>query len=215
MIKVLYGDATPLLENKAFSFFIEGIDIAAKGRILDPGRKDRRACRLMSYLMLNALHKREFSSPLPPLLISELGKPYLENGPAISISHDKMMVVVGMTADYKQLGIDLQSEPNPVMASRVRRRFLTPTPPYRKGDPEVEFLMAHIEGGALDITPAHAFGTPSTFLSDYVRAEAIMKMTGGGFADFPNLFALCAACETALIPLEEKGGGFAIGLAYR
>ena len=212
MIKVLCGDATPLLNDKVFSSFMEEIDSAVKARILEPRRKDRSACRLMSYLMLDALYKREFFSPLPPLFISELGKPYLENGPAISISHDKMTVAIGMTADYEQLGLDLQSEPNPVTASRVRRRFLTPIPPYRKGDPDVEFLMAHIERGAIDVTPTHAFGTPSTFLSDYVRAEAIMKMTGGGFADFPKLSELCETCETAILPM---GGSTAIGLAYR
>ena len=145
------------------------------------------------------------------LLFSELGKPYFENGPAISISHDKLAVAIGMTADYKQLGIDLQSQPNPVTASRVRRRFLTPVPPYRKASPEMEFMMAHIEGGGIDITPTHAYGTPSSFLSDFVRAEAIMKMTGGGFADFPQLRELCEACETAVIPMDDT----AIGLAYR
>ncbi len=211
MIKVVYGDAKPLLTERVFSAWMENLDSVVKTRILEPKRMEARACRLMSYLVLDALHRREFSSPLPPLLVTDLGKPYLEGGPAISISHDKSMVAVAMTTDFSEIGIDLQSQPNPVTASRVRRRFLTPIPPYRKGAPEIEFMMAHVEGDGVDITPAHAFGTPSTFLSDFVRAEAIMKMTGGGFSDFPRLRELCAECETAIIPMDDV----AIGLAYR
>ena len=212
MIKVLYGDATPLLNDKFFSHFMEGFESAVKARILEPKRMESRACRLMSYLMLDALFKKEFSAHMPVLLKTELGKPYFENGPAISISHDRLTVAIGLTVDYKELGVDLQSQPNPVTASRVRRRFLTPPPPYRKGAPEINFMMAHIEGRAIDITPTHAFGTPSSFLSDFIRAEAIMKMTGGGFGDFPKLSEICETCETALLPLGEK---LAIGIAYR
>ncbi len=212
MIKILYGDATPLLNDRFFSSFIEGFDSMVKARILEPKRVESRACRLMSYLMLDALFKKEFSIHMPALLVTEHGKPYFEKGPAISISHDRLAVAIGLTSDYKELGVDLQSQPNPVTASRVRRRFLTPPPPYRKGAPEIDFMMAHIEGSAIDITPTHAFGTPSRFLLDFVRAEAIMKMTGGGFSDFPNLSSLCETCETAILSMGDE---IAIGLAYR
>ena len=211
MIKVILGDASPLLKDSVFSAFIENVDSVMKNRILTPKRTESCACRLMTYLVLDALHRREFSSPLPPILITDLGKPYFENGPAFSVSHDKMMIAIAMTADYKEIGVDLQSQPNPVTASRVRRRFLTPIPPYRKGTPEIEFMMAHLEADGIDITPTHAYGTPSTFLQDFVRAEAIMKMTGGGFADFPRLRELCETCETAILPMDDT----AIGLAYR
>ena len=211
MIKVLLGDATPLLYDSVFSTFIKGLDDEVRTRILAPKRAEHRACRLMAHLMLDALYRSMYSLPVPQVFISDLGKPHLEKGPAISVSHDKLSVAIGLTEDYKELGIDLQSQPNPVTESRVRRRFLTPPPPYRKGAPELDFLMAHIEGNRVDITPTHAYGTPSTFLCNFVRAEAIMKMTGGGFADFPQLHALCETCETAILPMDDV----AIGLAYR
>ena len=211
MIKVIYGDIRPLLSTEAFSLFLEKLEGSVRERILEPKRKEHRAHRLAYYLMLDALYRRDYGAPLPQLLFADLGKPYLEKGPALSVSHDQNFVAVAMTGDFEQLGIDIQQQPNPVTASRVRRRFLTPIPPYRKASPEIEFMMAHAEADGMDLTPTHAFGTPSTFLCDYVRAEAIMKMTGGGFSDFPRLAELCATCETAILPL----GDVAIGLAYR
>ena len=211
MIKVVFGDSRPLLQANTFSHFFENMDSTAKHRILEPKRKEHRAYRLMTYLMLDAIYRRSLGAPLPELRVTDLGKPYLEGGPAISVSHDKGLVAVAMTEDFAEVGIDIQSEPNPVMASRVRRRFLTPIPPYRKDSPELEFLMAHAEKGGIDFSVAHPFGTPSTFLCDYVRAEAVMKMTGGGFSDFPRLHALCDTCLTTLLPM----GDVAIGLAYR
>ncbi len=211
MIKVVYGDVRPLLRASAFSHFFEMQDGIAQHRIMEPKRKEHRAYRLMTYLMLDALYRRECGAPLPDLRVADLGKPYIEGGPPISISHDGGFVCIAMTADFSEIGVDIQTEPNPVTASRVRRRFLTPVPPYRRANPEIEFLMAHAERDGVDFSPAHPFGTPSSFLCDYVRAEAIMKMTGGGFADFPCLRELCSTCETALLPL----GNVAIGLAYR
>ena len=211
MIRVIYGDAKPLLKDETFFRHLEKLDSVMKTRILTPARSESRACRMMTYLMLEALHKRVYSSPLPPILVTELGKPYLKEGPAFSVSHDGTFVAIAMTDDYGEVGVDMQSEPNPVTASRVRRRFLTPPPPYRRGEPEVEFMMAHLERDGVDITPAHAYGTPSSFLCDFVRAEAVMKMTGGGFADFPRLREICATCETFILPMDDV----AIALAYR
>ncbi len=211
MIKVVYGDARPLLQASAFSHFFDALDRGAQQRILSAKRADHRAYRLMAYLSLDALYRKEMGGPLPEIRVTDLGKPYIEGGPAISVSHDGGFIAIAMTTDFKEIGVDIQAEPNPVMASRVRRRFLTPTPPYQKDSPELEFMMAHAERNGVDLTPAHPFGTPSSFLCDYVRAEAIMKMTGGGFADFPRLRELCAECQTALIPLDN----IAIGLAYR
>ncbi len=211
MIKVVYGDVRPLLGASAFAHFFEMQDSAAQHRIMEPKRKEYRAYRLMTHLVLDALYRKEFGAPIPELRVTDLGKPYIEGGPAFSISHDRGFVCIAMTKDFSELGVDIQTEPNPVTASRVRRRFLTPVPPYRKAEPEVEFQMAHAESDGVDFSPAHPFGTPSSFLCDYVRAEAIMKMTGGGFADFPRLRELCSACDTALLPL----GNVAIGLANR
>ena len=211
MIKIIYGDCRPLMKSDVFSKCLEGLSESAKNRVLDAKRSEHRAHRLMYFMMLDALYRKEKGAPLPEIYISDLGKPYIENGPAISISHDREYVAVAMSESYKEIGVDIQTELNPVMASRVRRRFLTPPFPYQKGEPEIEFMMAHVEDGSIDITPAHPYGMPSTFLCDYVRAEAIMKMSGGGFADFPRLRDLCAECETALIPMDDV----AIGLAYR
>lgn len=211
MIQVIFGDCRPLMKADVFSKCLEGLSESAKRRVMDAKRSEHRAHRLMYFMMLDALYRKEKGAPLPEIYITDLGKPYIENGPAISIAHDKELVAVAMSESYKELGMDLQSQPNPVMASRVRRRFLTPPFPYQKGEPEIDFMMAHVEGDTVDITPAHSFGTSSTFLCDYVRAEAIMKMSGGGFSDFPRLRDLCAECETALIPMDDV----AIGLAYR
>lgn len=211
MIKVIYGDCRPLFQASAFEYFFENLSDAVKRRIMEPKRKEHQVHRLMTHLVLDALYRKELGEPLPEVRYTDLGKPYIEGGPAFSISHDAGFVAVAMTTDFKELGVDLQTEPNPVTASRVRRRFLTPVPPFQKDSSELEFLMAHAEREGIDFTPAHPFGTPSTFLCDYVRAEAIMKMTGGGFSDFPRLRELCAECQTTLIPL----GDVAIGLAYR
>ena len=167
MIKVIYGDSRSLLGGSTFSHFFEKMSDTAKQRIMEPKRKDHRAYRLMTYLMLDALYRRELGAPLPELCFADHGKPYIENGPAFNVSHDAGYVAIAMTKDFKDVGID--------------------------------------------ITPAYPFGTPSTFVCDYVRAEAIMKMTGGGFSDYPRLRDLCAECQTALVPLGE----IAIGLAYR
>ena len=210
MIYVAYGDCAPLLKNDTFEYFYKKMDSFARARISEPKRSEHRAYRLMEQLMLESLFKREFIKPVPEIKVTDLGKPYFEEGPAFSISHDRHLVAIAITADFSQIGIDIQSQPNPVTASRVRRRFLTPIPPYRKGAPDLKFMMAHIEKDGADLTPAHAFGTPSTFLCDYVRAEAVMKQSGGGFADFPRLHSICAECETAILPL----GDVAIGLAF-
>ncbi len=211
MITVAYGDISPLLKNETFRLFFDKLEENAKQRICEMPRKEHRAYRLMEQIMLEALFRKEFFKSLPEIRVTALGKPYFEEGPAFSISHDRNLVAIAMSTDFAQIGVDIQSQPNPVTASRVRRRFLTPIPPYRKGSPDLIFLMAHIEKDGVDLTPAHAFGTPSTFLCDYVRAEAVMKQNGGGFADFPRLHALCAECETAILPL----GDVAIGLSFR
>ncbi len=211
MIKVIYGDCRPLMKANAFSLCIDRVSESAKRRVMEAKRGEHRAHRLMYFMMLDSLYRKEKNEPLPEIYISDLGKPYIKGGPAISISHDREYVAIAMSETYTELGIDIQTQPNPVMASRVRRRFLTPPFPYQKGEPEIEFMMAHVEADTIDITPAHPFGTPSTFLCDYVRAEAIMKMSGGGFADFPRLRELCEQCETALIPMDDV----AIGIAYR
>ena len=211
MIQVVFGDSSRLMNPEAFSYHLNSLCESAKNRVLEAKRMEHRANRLMYFLIADALYKRQKGEPLPQVLFSDRGKPYLEVGPAISVSHDKMLVAVAMSEAHKELGVDIQSQPNPVMASRVRRRFLTPAPAYRKGEPEIEFMMAHVEKDGIDLTPTHPYGTPSSFLGDYVLAEAVMKMSGGGFADFPNLGALCATCETAILPLDEV----AIGIAYR
>lgn len=210
MIKVVFGDCSPLLNKEVFSYYLNILSESARQRVLDAKRADHRANRLMYFLTADALYKKEKGAPLPEILFSDRGKPYIAGGPAISVSHDKALVAVAMSDTFSQIGVDIQEQPNPVMASRVRRRFLTPTPPYRKGNCEIEFMIAHLENGTVDITPSHPFGSPSTFLCDYVRAEAILKMSGGGFADFPRLRELCEECETALIPMDDV----AIGLAY-
>lgn len=211
MIYLAYGDCSPLMKSETFDRFFDGLENSVRTRIMEPARAQYRAYRLMEQLMLNAMHRRIFYKNAPEIRIGEHGKPFFENGPAFSISHDGYLVCIAMTDEFSSLGADIQSEPNPVTASRVRRRFLTPIPPFRRGEPEVRFMMAHIERDGLDLTPAHPFGKPSTFLCDYVRAEAVMKQNGGGFADFPRLHALCEGCETAVLPL----GDIAIGLAYR
>lgn len=211
MIKIICGDCSPLFQASAFSHFFEGLSDVEKNRIMQPKRKEHRIHRLTVHMILDALYRKEFGAPLPELRISDLGKPYIADGPAISISHDKQFVAVAMTTDFSDIGVDIQAEPNPVTASRVRRRFLTPPPPYQKESPDVDFLMAHAEREGIDFTPAHPFGNPSSFLCDYVRAEAIMKMTGGGFSDFPRLRELCGTCKTSILPL----GDVAIGFAYR
>ena len=211
MIQIVYGDSRPLLQANIFSHFFDKMDSVAKHRITEPKRKEHRAYRLMTYLALDALYRKNKGMPLPEICFTDLGKPYIKDGPAISVSHDAGLVAIAMTEDFSEIGVDIQAEPNPVMASRVRRRFLTPPPPYQKDSPEYEFLTAHIEADGVDFSVAHPFGTPSTFLCDYVRAEAVMKMTGGGFSDFPRLHALCATCMTALLPI----GNVAIGFAYR
>lgn len=211
MITVVYGDCRPLFHANLFSHLFNPLSDTMKNRILETKRKEHRAYRLMAHLILDALYKKEFGAPLPEIHITDLGKPYIEGGPAINVSHDAGFVAVAMSKDLKELGVDIQREPNPVMASRVRRRFLTPPPPYQKASPALEFMMAHAETNGIDFSPAHPFGNPSSFLCDYVRAEAVMKMSGGGFADFPRLRDLCAECETTLIPMDD----IAIGLAYR
>lgn len=211
MIYLAYGDCSPLLKSENFSHFLEKISPECQIRIREPLRAQYRAYRLMEHLMLENIMQEIFSLPMPEIHVTEKGKPFFENGPAFSISHDGHLVAVAITQDYESLGVDIQSQPNPVTASRVRRRFLTPIPPYRKGEPDIRFMMAHVEEGGIDLTPAHPYGIPSTFLCDYVRAEAVMKQSGGGFGDFPRLHALCAECETAILPLEET----AIGIAYK
>ncbi len=211
MIQVVYGDCRALMNAETFSYHLNGLCESAKNRVLEAKRAEHRANRLMYFLITDALYKKLKGEPLPQVLFSDRGKPYLEGGPAISVSHDKMLVAVAMSEAHKEIGVDIQSQPNPVMASRVRRRFLTPPPPFQKGTPEIEFMMAHLEKDGIDLTPTHPYGTPSSFLGDYVLAEAVMKMSGGGFADFPNLGALCATCETMILPLDDV----AIGLAYR
>ena len=211
MIYLAYGDCSLLLKSEKFSRFFENLSPVARVRVQEPARAQYRAYRLMEHLMLEAFCKKGLCAISPEeIRIAEQGKPYFENGPAFSISHDKYLVAIALTNDFQSIGVDIQSQPNPVTASRVRRRFLTPLPPYRKGAPEVNFMMAHVENEGIDLTPAHPFGTPSTFLCDYVRAEAVMKYSGGGFADFPRLHSLCEECETAVLPLGET----AIALAY-
>ena len=210
MIKIAYGECTPLLNSQTFQHFFESAGELVRARIGEVSRREHKCYRLMAHLILDALCKRELGISAPDLFVTDRGKPYFQSGAAISISHDGRYVAVAFSTDEEALGVDIQSQPNPVMASRVRRRFLTPPPPYRRGEPELEFLMAHVEEDGVDLTPAHPFGTPSSFLCDFVRAEALMKMSGGGFADFPRLSELCATSETAIIPL----GDIAIGIAY-
>ena len=164
--KVIYGDCTPLMKAETFSYYLGALSESAKNRVLEAKRAEHRANRLMYFLITDALYKKVKGEPLPQVLFSDRGKPYLKGGPAISVSHDKMLVAVAMSEDHAEIGVDIQSQPNPVMASRVRRRFLTPAPAYRKGEPEIEFMMAHVEKDGIDLTPTHPYGTPSSFLGD-------------------------------------------------
>ena len=142
-----------------------------------------------AYRLLADAYRFLYQKPLPALKRREGGKPYLalRGAPHFSLSHEG--TIVGVLFSDGEVGLDINRTTR-VASERACRRFLSgmreslPLPP----ETVTFYVAAYREGAAyLPVPFSPAFSEGEDAATRFCRAEACMKLSGGGFADLPAL----------------------------
>lgn len=183
------------------------------------GETDRKTLAALQhvevYRLLSDLYRHVYGKVLPPLKRGVEGKPYLaaSGAPHISLSHDGTLV--GAVLSDCEIGLDI-NRASRAASGRACRRFFTGMKESAILSPdEVTFTSAsYREGAAYLPTPfLPLLAKEESDAARYSRAEACLKLSGGGFADLPRLPAISAGAKVCsfLLPVREET--YAVSLA--
>lgn len=155
------------------------------------------------YRLLADLYRTVRGGILPTLKKDGRGKPYLvgRGAPHISLSHEGVAVAAAISD--RPVGIDL-SQGGRAATERACRRFLCDMRASRRADPAgvTCFRASYREGAAYEPTPfLPLFKEEDGYASRFARAEACLKLSGGGFADLAHLPSVSESAEVLLFSL--------------
>lgn len=183
------------------------------------GESDRKTIagvqHVEAYRLLADLYREVYGKTLPALQCAKGGKPYLvgRDVPHFSLSHEGC--VVGVLFSDGEVGLDINRTTRGAN-ERACRRFLTgmreslPLPAER-----VTFYRATYREGAAYLptpfSPTPIAGEDSA--ARFARAEACMKLSGGGFADLPRLGEISAAARVLAFRLPSPHETYAVAIA--
>ena len=231
MIYVAVADANDFLENQ--------IKINAKviKRIEKSSSESEKKIRATAYHAMFLLLERFCSdgwhkTQKLDLCYTDAGKPYFEQQknenkglqkvPSISISHDKN-VAVAVISDAEKIGIDIQGDSVPKRRmERIAARFFTPINKAGESsegiDEEIQWFLAKGDR-LLDINEGFSKKElreekeSFDFLAKWTKLEAVIKASGGGFLDYPQLEELLPTAKTKTFVLTKEKSEYVITIA--
>jgi len=196
-------------------------------RILKIKNVKRRCASLFSRLLLKRLYEEKHKEKMPEIFYTVEGKPYFKenlNCP-FSISHDEDIAVVAISDENSALGVDVQSfSENEKMRERIEKRFLLGLSFDNLTEiQDISFrfftLKDEKELSLVENCDRFAFSEFSyssekmTFLKNWTRLEASLKLFGRGFKDLKNANECLqnSAINTAF--LQHGGVCYALSVA--
>ena len=189
------------------------------------GTEEKDIGHTVAYAMLDTLYRAKFNTPTPIIEKNEYGKPYFVDGSChFSISHGKGFCAVLLT-DEGECGVDIEPEIEENRAKKIDTRFLSDRLPVRPLKRDIE-LRHELTGGvnAQETKPTGEVEIQELELTGGVKIqgvevesfdkmpitakwtvlEAVLKMSGEGFAAFSKRLEIAAVAGTKTL---FAGGG--------
>ena len=178
------------------------------------GTEEKDIGHTVAYAMLDTLYRAKFNTPTPIIEKNEYGKPYFVDGSChFSISHGKGLCAVLLT-DEGECGVDIEPEIEENRAKKIDTRFLSDRLPVRPLKRDIE-LRHELTGGAntqepkpsgeVEIQELEVGGAEGlTTTAKWTVLEAVLKMSGEGFAAFSKRLEIAAVAGTKTL---FSGGG--------
>lgn len=178
------------------------------------GTEEKDIGHSVAYAMLDTLYRTKFNTPTPVIEKNEYGKPYFVDGNChFSISHGKGLCAVLLT-DEGECGVDIEPEIEENRAKKIDTRFLCDRLPVRPLKRDIE-LRQELTGGVnaqepkplgeVEIKELEVGGAEGlTTTAKWTVLEAVLKMSGEGFAAFSKRLEIAAVAETKTM---FEGGG--------
>ena len=187
------------------------------------GTEEKDIGHTVAYAMLDTLYRAKFNTPTPVIAKSELGKPYFVDGSChFSISHGKGLCAVLLT-DEGECGVDIEPEIEENRAKKIDTRFLCDRLPVRPLKRDIE-LRQELTGGAnaqepkpsgkVEIQEIEVGGAEGlTTTAKWTVLEAVLKMSGEGFAAFSKRLEIAEGARTKTLLFANENRAFYVTLA--
>lgn len=212
------------------------VDLSGQVDAADRGKRQSAQSKF-ARLLLKEIYKLSYGEEPPRINIAEGGKPYFEGGePFFSITHEGELAAVAL-CDGGEVGIDIQSLPKKLksrdkIAEKLTRTIRESDYYFTRGgicEPtEVEFyFFAPIfsEDGECRITPCEGsvYSSPcrlekedGQFLSEWTELEALLKLSGGGFAHIGRVTELLADAKIiSRWTVDASGAEYSLTVAVK
>ena len=204
------------------------------------GTEEKDIGHTVAYAMLDTLYRAKFNTPTPIIEKNEYGKPYFVDGSChFSISHGKGLCAVLLT-DEGECGVDIEPEIEENRAKKINTRFLSDRLPVRPLKRDIELrheltggvntqepkLSGEVEIQELEVCGAEGLTTTAKWTVIEVESfdkmpitakwtvlEAVLKMSGGGFGDYPQADALLSEARTASFRFKVDKDEYVISIA--
>ena len=200
------------------------------------GTEEKDIGHTVAYAMLDTLYRAKFNTPTPVTLKNEYGKPYFADGSChFSISHGKGLCAVLLT-DEGECGVDIEPEIEETRARKIDTRYLSDGLPVHPINGVVELktelpcqaktnlsgqaktdLSGHLQTvREIEIQPVEAKSfdeMPTT--AKWTFLEAVLKMSGEGFAAFSKRLEIAAVAGTKTLFVGGGKNSFFVTVAVK
>lgn len=187
------------------------------------GTEEKDIGHTVVYAMLDTLYRAKFNTPTPVIEKNEYGKPYFTDGSChFSISHGKGLCAVLLT-DEGECGVDIEPEIEETRAKKIDTRFLSDRLPVRPLKRDIE-LRQELTGGEnaqepkpsgdVEIQELEVGGAEGlTTTAKWTVLEAVLKMSGEGFAAFSKRLEIAERARTKTLLFTNENRAFYVTLA--
>ena len=187
------------------------------------GTEEKDIGHTVAYAMLDTLYRAKFNTPTPIIEKNEYGKPYFVDGSChFSISHGKGLCAVLLT-DEGECGVDIEPEIEENRAKKIDTRFLCDRLPVRSLKRDIELRLELTGGvnaqepkpsGEVEIQELEVGGAEGlTTTAKWTVLEAVLKMSGEGFAAFSKRLEIAAGARTKTLLFANENRAFYVTVA--
>jgi hypothetical protein len=178
------------------------------------GTEEKDIGHTVAYAMLDTLYRAKFNTPTPIIEKNEYGKPYFVDGSChFSISHGKGLCAVLLT-DEGECGVDIEPEIEENRAKKIDTRFLSDRLPVRPLKRDIELRHELTGGVKIQGVEVENFDKmPIT--AKWTVLEAVLKMSGEGFAAFSKRLEIAAVAETKTLFFDGGQNPFYVTVAVK
>lgn len=187
------------------------------------GTEEKDIGHTVVYAMLDTLYRAKFNTPTPVIEKNEYGKPYFTDGSChFSISHGKGLCAVLLT-DEGECGVDIEPEIEETRAKKIDTRFLSDRLPVRPLKRDIELRQELTGGenaqepkpsGEVEIQELEVGGAEGlTTTAKWTVLEAVLKMSGEGFAAFSKRLEIAERARTKTLLFTNENRAFYVTLA--